>query len=220
MGGAELVQRRRLDVTRTGSDIRLARIIPFDPENLSDERKGDIEVIEELLRTEKKAVAIGEIGLDYHYNDGASKEAQIDLFKRQLALSKDLDIPVCIHDRDAHSDTLEILKEFKPKGVVHCFSGSVEMMNEVTKLGMYIGLGGVVTFKNAKKAVKVATEVPVDKLLLETDCPYMAPTPFRGERNDSSLISYVAEVISGLKNISYSEILKITYENGIRLFNI
>ena len=192
----------------------------YHPENIGDERKGDLDLICELLEAEEKAVAVGEIGLDYHYEDGAPKETQIDLFKRQIEMANDLDMPIIVHDRDAHDDTLRILKEYKPAGVVHCFSGSVEMAREVIKLGMYIGLGGVTTFKNARKAVEVARDIPIERLLLETDAPYMAPVPFRGKRNDSSLIAYTAERIAEIRGMDTQELIDITCENAKRLFKI
>ena len=142
----------------------------FHPEDIGEERKGDLDVIKDLLVSEPKAVAVGEIGLDYHYEDGAPKEDQIDLFRRQIELANELDLPVIVHDRDAHEDTFNIIKELRPRGVIHCFSGSKEMALEYVKLGMYIGVGGVVTFKNARKAVEVVEALPIEKILLETDC--------------------------------------------------
>lgn len=192
----------------------------FHPEDIAEERKGDLDVIRDLLKSEPKAVAVGEIGLDYHYDDGAPREEQIDLFRRQIEMAKELDLPVVVHDRDAHEDTFNILKEMRPKGVVHCFSGSVEMAKEYVKLGFYIGVGGVVTFKNARKAVEVVEAVPVESILLETDCPYMAPTPFRGQRNDSSLISYVAEKIAEIKGLTPQEVCDITNKNAKEFLGI
>ena len=225
--GVSLIVNQGTDLVSSVKSLELAKeydyiyaAMGYHPEDAGDERKGDLEVIAELLEKEEKAVAIGEIGLDYHYEDGAPKETQIDLFERQLALSKDLNMPVVVHDRDAHGDTLELLKKYKPKGVVHCFSGSVEMAEEIVKLGMYIGLGGVVTFKNAKKAVDVARSIPMERLVLETDCPYMAPVPYRGKRNYSAYIPAVAQVIGGLRGMDTQEILDITLENGKKLFNI
>lgn len=192
----------------------------YHPENTGDERKGDLELIAQLLETEEKAVAVGEIGLDYHYDDGAPREEQIDLFCRQIEIAKDLDLPIIVHDRDAHGDTLDILRRYRPKGVVHCFSGSVEMAREVVSLGMYIGMGGVVTFKNARKAVEVVEAIPLDKLLLETDCPYLAPTPLRGKRNDSSLIAYVAKTVGEIRSETAQKILDITCDNACEFYDI
>lgn len=167
---------------------------------------------------EKKVVAVGEIGLDYHY-DEPSRESQKTKFEEQVKLAKTLDVPVIIHDRDAHADTLEILKNYRPKGVVHCFSGSVEMASEVVNLGMYVGLGGVVTFKNAKNPVLVARSVPLDRILLETDCPYLAPEPNRGSRCDSSMIKFTAEKIALERGMSVKELLRCAEENALCLFS-
>lgn len=169
------------------------------------------------LLTDKKVVAIGEIGLDYHY-DFSPREVQIRVFREQLRLASKFSLPVIIHDRKAHADTLEILREQKPMGVMHCFSGSVEILKEVLDLNMYIGLGGAVTFKNAKKILSVISAVPLDRLLIETDCPYMAPEPHRGKRCDSSLIPFTAAKIAEVKNISVDEVLKITAQNAQNLF--
>lgn len=173
----------------------------------------------EKLASEPKIVAIGEIGLDYHWLDECPKERQKEVFEAQLKLAEKLKLPVCIHDREAHGDIMDYLRRFKPKGVVHCFSGSAEMAREVVKLGMYIGLGGVVTFKNAKHSVDVAREIPLDRLLLETDAPYMAPVPYRGKRNDSSLIKYAAEKIAEIRGITPQEVCNASIENTKRLFN-
>lgn len=188
------------------------------PEQAGEERKGDLEMIADLLQKEDKAVAVGEIGLDYYWEENAPRETQVDLFERQLALSKDLGLPVIIHDREAHGDTMDALRKYRPSGVLHCFSGSVEMMKEATALGLYIGLGGVVTFKNARKAVEVAAEVPLDKLLFETDAPYMAPVPYRGKRNDSTYIAFVAKRIAEVRGMDAQELIDICHENGKRLF--
>lgn len=167
---------------------------------------------------DEKVVAIGELGLDYHYEDGFPRELQLQRLEEQLQLAKELDAPVIFHDRDAHADTLEILKKYRPKGVVHCFSGSAEMAQEIVALGMYIGLGGAVTFKGAKRPLSVAASVPLDRLVLETDCPYMAPVPHRGHRNDSSLIIHVAEVIAPLRGLTVDELLTVTGQNAFALF--
>ena len=165
------------------------------------------------------AVGIGEIGLDYHY-DFSPRELQKEIFELQLKLSKELDLPVIVHDREAHEDTMTLLKKYRPKGVVHCFSGSVEMAREVLKLGMYIGLGGAVTFKNAKKPVAVAAATDIDRILLETDCPYMAPVPFRGMRCSSDMIAYSAQTIASVKNMDVQTLVDAATENTKRLFGI
>jgi TatD DNase family protein len=170
------------------------------------------------LAREPKAVAIVEIGLDYHYDDAAPREVQQQWFRRQLALAGEMNLPVIVHDRDAHEDTLALLREYRPRGVVHCFSGSVEMMREVVELGMYIGLGGATTFKNAKRPAAVAAAVPAERLLLETDAPYMAPEPCRGHRCDSSLICYTAARIAELRGVNADELLATTFQNAEQLF--
>jgi TatD DNase family protein len=192
----------------------------FHPEEAHEERKGDLDTIRELLENEPKAKAVGEIGLDYYWEENAPRDVQIDLFRRQIEIAKELDLPVIVHDREAHEDTFSILSEMRPKGVLHCYSGSKEQALQYTEMGFYIGLGGVVTFKNARKAVEVAESIPIDKLLLETDCPYMAPVPHRGERNDSRLISLVAEKIGEIRGMDPQEILDITNSNAEEFFGI
>ncbi|MGN1480945.1 TatD family hydrolase [Porcipelethomonas sp.] len=178
-----------------------------------------IQKLEEYIKSSEKIKALGEIGLDYHY-ENYSKDKQICLFKRQLELAKKLDMPVIIHSRNAAADTMEILREYKPKGVVHCFSGSEETAKEVISLGMYISFTGVLTFKNAKKACKALEEVPLDRLMLETDCPYMAPEPFRGQRCDSSMIDKIALKAGEIKGKTAQEMLDITCENALKFFGI
>ena len=177
-----------------------------------------ITALRELLKDEK-CVAIGEIGLDYHY-DFSPREKQIEVFEKQLALAKETDMPVIVHDREAHEDTYNLLKKYRTKGVVHCFSGSAESAKEIVKLGMYIGLGGAVTFKNAKKPCEVAACVPGDRLLIETDCPYMTPVPHRGTRNDSSYIPLTAQKLAEIRGTTAQEIIDMTRENAKRLFSI
>lgn len=189
------------------------------PENVDDTPADYIEKLEKIISSNPKMKAIGEIGLDYHY-EGFNKEKQIEIFAEQLKLAKKLNLPVIVHSRDATEDTLKLLKEYRPKGVLHCFSGSAETAKEVIKLGMYIGFTGVITFKNARKAIEALSVVPDDKLVLETDCPYMAPVPFRGKRCDSSMICYMAEKASEIKQKTPQEILDITCQNGLKLFEI
>lgn len=188
----------------------------FHPENLDGANLDDLKIIEKFAKS-RKCVAIGEIGLDYHWMN-SSKQEQKDFFEAQLELANKLDMPVIVHDREAHGDTLDILKQYKPKGVLHCFSGSKEMAKEIIKLGMYIGLNGVVTFSNARKSLEVVKEIPLERLVLETDCPYLAPVPMRGKRNDSSYIPYTAEKIAQVLNIDTQELINITNTNGKRLF--
>lgn len=188
------------------------------PEDIKDDYEDELEKIYPLL-IEKKCVAVGEIGLDYHY-DEIPRNVQIDVFTRQLIKANEMNLPVIVHDREAHADTLELLKKYKPKGVLHCFSGSVETAREVLNLGMYLGFGGVVTFKNAVKSVETAKYVPLDRILLETDCPYMAPVPYRGKRNDSSLIKFAAEKIGEIRGIDAQTVIDEANKNTKRLFNI
>ncbi|BDR77142.1 hydrolase TatD [Clostridium tetani] len=168
-----------------------------------------------------KVKAIGEIGLDYYYEDNPPKEVQKEAFIKQMKLAKELNLPVVIHDRDAHKDILDIIKIFpEVYGVIHCFSGSVEFARECLKLGYYIGFTGVVTFKNARKTLEVAKEVPIDKILVETDCPYMAPEPHRGKRNRSEYIEQIIKKIAKIKEISEEEFNNQVILNTKHLLNI
>lgn len=192
--------------------------IGVHPED-ADEVLSNINKIGDMLGMDK-IMAVGEIGLDYHY-DGYDRELQIRAFKEQMDIARQLKLPVVIHDRDAHEDTLKVIKEFKGvSGVLHCYSGSLEFAREVLKYDYYLGFTGVVTFKNAKKAVEVAGEIPIDRMLVETDCPYMAPTPHRGERNDSAYLVHIIEKIAQIRGVDKDYITSITFENGSRLFGI
>lgn len=190
----------------------------FHPENLEAAAPADLQSIREIAK-DKKCVAIGEIGLDYHWMT-VSKTVQQTFFEEQMELAKELDLPVIVHDREAHGDTLALLKKHAPRGVLHCFSGSKEMAAEIIKLGMYIGLNGVVTFKNARKSLEVVREIPIERLVLETDCPYLAPEPCRGRRNDSSLIPHIAARIGQVLGMDAQTVLNITAENAKRLYNL
>lgn len=169
----------------------------------------------------EKVVAVGEIGLDYYW-DNESHDVQKKWFVRQLQLARELDLPVVIHSREAAADTLEIMKEHAKdlRGVIHCFSYSLEMAREYVKMGFYIGVGGVVTFKNGRKLKEIVEEISLDKLLLETDCPYLAPVPYRGKRNDSTYLAYVVEEIAKIKGITVEEVISTTEENAKQLFRI
>lgn len=188
------------------------------PENLEGCTESDIDEIAKIAADEK-CVAIGEIGLDYYWMS-STKEKQREFFTKQIELAKSLDMPIIVHDRDAHGDTEHILRKMQPKGVVHCFSGSKEMAREIIKIGMYIGLNGVATFKNARKSLEVVKEIPLERLVLETDCPYLAPEPHRGKRNDSSYIPYIAMRIGEVLNMDAQEILNITTQNAKRLYGL
>lgn len=188
------------------------------PEN-ADEFNDNVEKeIVNLISTNKKIIAIGEIGLDYYWDENPSREIQKDVFRRQMKLAEELNLPVVIHDRDAHGDTLEIIKEFqKVTGIIHCFSGSAEFAVECIKLGYYIGIGGVVTFKNAKKVVEVVSKIPLERILVETDAPYMAPVPNRGKRNKSDYIAYIIEQIAEIKKLTPKEVNLAVNSNFTRL---
>lgn len=188
------------------------------PENCYDLPEDWLDQLESTLANER-VCALGEIGLDYHY-DNTDKAVQAEVFEKQLKLAKKLELPVIIHSRDACEDTMNILKKHRPRGVLHCFSGSAETAVEVVKLGMYIGFTGVLTFKNAKKALAACEAVPLDRLLLETDCPYMAPVPHRGERCDSSMLQFTAAKMAEIKGISTEEMIDIARQNAERLFGV
>lgn len=178
-----------------------------------------LDVIAQQLSYEK-AMALGEIGLDYYYDDDAPRDIQKKIFEEQLALAKDLDLPVIIHNRDAHQDTLDLLKKYRPKGIMHCFSGSAEVAKEVLRLGMYIGFTGVITFKNARRAVEAAAEIPLDRLLVETDCPYMAPEPFRGKRCDSTMLTRMIEKLAEIKGVNPQQFADQTFQNACEVYRI
>lgn len=191
--------------------------VGFHPENIEGIPEDYIEKIAELCK-HKKVVAIGETGLDYYWD--TPRDLQKKVFEEQIKLSLDLKMPLIVHDREAHGDTFDFLRKYRPNALVHCFSGSVELMREAVKLGMYISLGGVVTFKNARHSIEIASEIPIDRLLLETDAPYMAPVPFRGKRCDSSMILYCAEKIASVRNMGVQELLDITCENAKKFYRL
>lgn len=182
------------------------------------ENADEISEIEKLF-SHKKCVAIGEVGLDYYWTTD-NKPLQQEVFKNQLELSRNYDLPVIVHDREAHFDTLEILKHYKPRGVVHAFSGSVEMATELLKLDMYFGIGGVITFKNAKKLPDVVKMLPDNRILLETDAPYLAPVPYRSKTNNSAMIYLTAQKIAELRGTTTEHILNLTFKNARELFGI
>lgn len=191
------------------------------PENADEFNDEVLNEIKEKIKANKKIIAVGEIGLDYYWDENPPREVQREVFRKHMELAKELNLPVVIHDRDAHEDTLNIMKEFpEVKGTVHCFSGSVEFARECLKLGYYIGITGVITFKNAKKLVNVVKEVPLDRLLVETDCPYMAPEPNRGKRNKSDYIEFIIEKIAEIKEIDPKQLNIQVNENFERLTNM
>lgn len=172
----------------------------------------------ETLLTHERCVAIGECGLDYHWP--VPKQAQLLMFKAHLDLAKKHNMPIIIHDREAHGDMYALLQEYKPKGVLHCYSGSADDAVRLVNDGLHIGFGGAITFKNAKRALEAVAALPLNKILLETDCPYMAPEPYRGKRCDSTLIDFVAQKIAEIKGITKEEVLQTTSQNAKLLFNI
>ena len=179
-----------------------------------------LEEYRELCRGNDKIRAIGEIGLDYHYED-IPRARQQEAFRAQMALAQELELPVIVHEREAHEDGMRIVEEFPGvKGVFHCYSGSAEMAKWLIARGWYIGFTGVLTFKNARKAVETAAAIPLDRIVLETDCPYMSPEPFRGKRNDPGRLYRMAEALAQIRGLPAEEIHRITTENGKRLYRI
>jgi len=206
----------------------LAKEYPFvyaavgvHPDSVADMTEDDIEILRELSK-DKKVIAIGEIGPDYYYDYTEEyKEKQLYWYKRQLDLAIELDLPVIIHSREAAKDTFDIMSEYSKKGlkgVLHCYGYSAEQAKQYVKMGYYIGIGGALTFKNAKKKVEVVEEIPLESILLETDCPYMAPVPVRGTRNHSGNLKYVVEKIAEIKGIDTEEVERVTFDNAMKLF--
>ncbi|AOZ88629.1 hydrolase TatD [Bacillus xiamenensis] len=191
---------------------------PVDAIDLTDE---DLAWIKELSQHEK-VVAIGEMGLDYYW-DKSPKDVQKEVFRRQIALAKEVNLPIIIHNRDATEDVVTILKEegaAEVGGIMHCFTGSLEIAKACMEMNFYISFGGPVTFKNAKKPKEVVKDIPSDRLLIETDCPYLTPAPFRGKRNEPSYVKYIAEQIAELRDISFEELAELTTENAKKVFRI
>lgn len=188
---------------------------PDEVGELNEETFGELRA----MAQSEKVTAIGEIGLDYHW-DVQPHEVQQEWFSRQMDLADELGLPICIHSRDAAQDTFDLVaaRGKNRRGVIHCYSYSPELAKEYVKLGWHIGLGGVVTFKNAKKAKETAVQTPIERILLETDCPYMAPVPFRGKRNNSAYIDYVAAEIAALKGMTKEDVIAITEQNAKELF--
>jgi len=230
----EVKEKGVIGILNCGSDLRgmemsvelankydfIYAAVGIHPEYANVVDKKVIERIKELTKN-NKVRAIGEIGLDYYWEENPPREMQQKAFRMQMDLAKELRLPVIIHDREAHKDTLDIMKEYSDvTGVVHCFSGSVEFAKECLKLGYYIGITGVVTFKNAKVIKEVAKEVPLDRLLVETDCPYMAPTPFRGKRNQSDYVQFIIEEIANIRGITKEEVEEATINNIKNLLNL
>ena len=190
------------------------------PDAADEVNEALLEEYRTLCKQNSKIKAIGEIGLDYHYED-IPRDIQKQAFRAQMALAKELNLPVIVHEREAHEDGMKIVEEFpEVTGVFHCYSGSAEMAKWLVSRGWYIGFTGVLTFKNARKAVEVAASIPLDRIVLETDCPYMAPEPFRGKRNDPGKLYRMAEKLAEIRGLTVEEIHRITTENGKRLYRI
>ncbi|MCR5844365.1 MAG: TatD family hydrolase [Oscillospiraceae bacterium] len=224
--GVALVVNPGCEVRSSETAIALAERFPhvwaavgIHPEDMADMSDGDLNKIEQLSK-HPRCVAVGEIGLDYYW-DASRKEEQKALFIEQLRLALRRDLPVIVHDREAHGDCLDIVRQFPGlRGVFHCYSGSVEMAQELLKRGWYLGFDGPITYKNARKALEVLEICPLDRILIETDSPYLSPVPMRGKRNDSRNLVYVTEKIAEIKGITPQEAAAITMENGKKLFNI
>lgn len=210
------------------ASLELAKKYPFfyaaigvHPDYINDLKKEDMKWLKEHAMDEH-VVAIGEIGLDYYWNK-ENKDNQAIWFRKQIAIARESKLPMVIHSRDAAEDTLRLLKEEHAEeigGIIHCYSYSVEIMEEYLKLGFYFGIGGVVTFKNAKKLKDVVAQLPMEKIVLETDAPYLSPDPFRGKRNTSDKLYYVAKEIAEIKNRTVEEVLLVTYENAHQVYQI
>lgn len=225
--GVGLVLNPGCDVESSRKAVQYAAAYPhvyaavgIHPENCGGYTAGDLAVLEKLAQ-QPGVAAIGEIGLDYYWAENPPRELQQQVLRDQLALARELALPVIIHGREAHADTLAIIREFPGiTGVFHCFSGSPEMAQELLKLGWYLGFDGPVTYKNARRAPEVAAVTPLDRMLIETDSPYMTPVPYRGKRNDSGYVHLVAEKLAEWKGVTPEEMARITTENGKRLFRI
>ena len=226
--GCDVIINAAQDIPTAVTTLQMADAFPYlfaavgiHPHKAQGILPKDIEEIRKLAQHEK-CVAIGEIGLDYHY-DFAPRQVQQEVFRQQLRLAGELQMPVVIHDREAHEDTLKILdQELSPASgcLIHCYSGSREMAEVIMKRGYYVSIGGAVTFKNARRIVEALEVIPTDRILLETDCPYMTPVPHRGERNDSSMIPFTAQKICEIKGVLLDCFYKITSENAISFYHL
>ena len=214
------VETSRMAIAMAEKYPHMYAAVGIHPENCHDFVPAHIDELRELAK-HPKVVAIGEIGLDYYWDTNPPKEFQQEVLRAQMALARELQLPVIIHDRDAHADTLAIVKEFpEVTGVFHCYSGSAEDARTLVKMGWMLSFNGAATFKNARKAPEVIAEVPLERLMIETDAPYLAPVPHRGKRNDSSLVHLVAEKIAQIKDLTAEEVEKATWDNGKRFFRI
>lgn len=225
--GVELILNPGCDVPSSRAAVELAERFPFvyaavgvHPEECGGWTGGELEALRELARR-PKVRAIGEIGLDYYWEENPPRELQKEVLHAQLELAEELDLPVIIHDREAHGDCLEIVRAHpKVTGVYHCYSGSLEDAKVLVKLGWMLSFTGSITFKNARKAPEVIAWLPMERIMVETDSPYLTPVPYRGKRNDSGYVRLVAEKIAEIKGLDPEEVARITLENGRRFFRI
>ena len=225
--GTSLVMNPGCSLESSENAVALANRYPWiyaavgsHPDVADEVNDAVLERYRRLAAENPKVKAIGEIGIDYHYED-IPRELQLKAFRMQMALARQLGLPVIVHEREAHEDGMKVVKEFpEVTGVFHCYSGSAEMARQLVDLGWYIGLTGVLTFKNARKAIETAESIPLERIVLETDCPYMAPVPFRGKRNNPGYLCYMAEKLAQIRGLSVEEIGHITAENGKRLYRI
>lgn len=225
--GLKLVMNPGCSLSSSRNASALAEKYPYiyaavgsHPDAADEVNESVLEEYKKLCKLNPKIKAIGEIGLDYHYED-VPRDLQQKAFRSQMALAAELNLPAIVHERDAHEDGMAIIREFPAvTGVFHCYSGSAEMAKWLVNRGWYIGFTGVLTFKNARKVIEVAQSIPIDRIVLETDCPYMSPEPFRGKRNDPGKLYRMAEKLAEIRELSVEEIHKITTENGKRLYRI
>ena len=225
--GVELVMNAGCSLESSRQIVQMAAQYPWlyasvgsHPDSADEVDEAVLEEYRKLCKLHPKVRAIGEIGLDYHYED-IPRELQKKAFRAQLELARELKLPAIVHERDAHADGMAFVEEFSEvTGVFHCFSGSAEMARWLVDRGWYIGFTGVLTFKNARKAIETAESIPLERIVLETDCPYMAPVPFRGKRNDPGYLCYMAKKLAQIRGLSVEEIGHITAENGKRLYRI
>lgn len=216
------------DIQTSSEAVALSHAFPqiyaavgIHPEDAASATPAGFEQLRQWLTSEKKVVAIGEVGLDYHWKE-PSRDIQKDVFIEQVKMAVELDIPLDIHDREAHGDVMDILRQYGQgvRGVFHCYSGSLEMAQELLKMGFYFGFTGTVVFPKSKKLKAIAAALPLDRILIETDCPYLTPPPYRGRRNEPAYVQYVAAELATLRDLSVAEIEQITLENGKRIFGI
>jgi len=226
--GVEVMMCPGTDILTSAEAVAMSRqytqvyaAVGIHPEDAASADSESFTQIRKWLATEKKIVAIGEVGLDYHWPE-PSHEVQQKVFIEQVKLASEYNIPIDIHDREAHGDTMNILRQYGKglQGVFHCYSGSLEMAQELLKMGFYIGFTGTMVFPKSQKLKRIASEIPLDRILIETDCPYLTPPPFRGRRNEPAYVKYVAAELARLRGMEVEEIQKITFENGKRIFRI